>query len=265
VADDLPKRALTGADTDLAPRAGGLATLGRGAVDLLLWTLGGLGLLSVIAAVAAHVWGFSIVLFSTGSMTPTIPAGSAALVRLLPASDFKVGDITTVERPGKLPITHRITSIKTLDGSPAVRVVTMRGDANDVDDADTYVISDARLVVASIPGVATNVANLRDPRLLGLLTLLAGGLVTWAFWPRQARKASLVAAAALVAGSQLLGATDANAAGTEHQVVGRRLAHTGTDGTVPTLAPAEAASSSGLVIARRAGRRRRAFDREVAR
>ena len=81
-------------------------------LDGLLWTLGGLGLLSVLAAIAAHVWGFSIVLFSTGSMSPTIPAGSAALVRLVPASELAVGDITTVQRPGQLPITHRITSIE---------------------------------------------------------------------------------------------------------------------------------------------------------
>lgn len=223
VVDDLPRRALMGDKPEVAPRPSALARFRRGLVDTLLWTLGGLGLLSLIAAVVAHVWGFSIILFSTGSMTPTIPAGSAALVRLLPASDFKVGDVATVERPGKLPITHRITSIKPLDGSPSVRVVTLRGDANDMDDAEPYVISDARLVVASVPGVANYFANLRDPRLMGLLTILAGGLVTWAFWPRRARKASMVAAAALVAGSQLFGATDAQAVETEHQVVGRHM------------------------------------------
>jgi hypothetical protein len=45
----------------------------------------------------------------------------------------------------------------------------------------------------------------------------------WAFWPRQARKASIVAAAAIVAGSSVLGATDAQAAEIEHQVVGRHM------------------------------------------
>jgi signal peptidase len=192
-------------------------------VDSLLWTLGGLGLLSLIAAVVAHIWGFSIILFSTGSMTPTIPAGSAALVRLLPASDFHVGDITTVERQNLLPITHRITSIKTVDGSPSAREITMRGDANDLDDPQPYVITNARLVVASVAGVATWFAGMRDPRLMALLTLLAGGLVMWAFWPRTARKASIVAAAVVVAGSSVLGATDANAAGNEYQVVGRHM------------------------------------------
>jgi signal peptidase len=213
-ADDLPSRALTG---------GGFAAFRQRLVDVLLWMLGALGLVSLLAAVAAHVWGFSIILFSTGSMSPTIPAGSAALVRLLPASDFRVGDVTTIERPGQLPITHRITSIKPLDGSPSSRVVTMRGDANTVDDSEPYVITDARILVASVPGVAGYFANFRDPRLIGLLTLVAGGLVTWAFWPRHARKATLVAAAVVVAGSQLMGTTQAQAVETEHQVVGRHL------------------------------------------
>lgn len=54
-------------------------------------------------------------------------------------------------------------------------------------------ITEARTVVASIPGVAQWFSGLRDPRLMGVLTLLAGGLVTWAFWPRRVRKAATVA------------------------------------------------------------------------
>lgn len=194
-----------------------------GLADAFVWMLGGLGLLSIAAAVAAHVWGFSIVLFSTGSMGPTIPSGAAALVRLVPAGDLEVGDVTTVQRPDALPITHRITSIAAVPGAPSARQITMRGDANDVDDPEPYLITDARVVVASVPGVATFISNLRDPRLMGLLTLVAGGLVTWAFWPRQSRKATVAAAAVMVAGSQLFGATDAQAAETEHQVEGRHL------------------------------------------
>lgn len=214
VADDLPTRAI---------RQHRWPGLRAGLADTLLWTLGGLGLLSLAAAGAAHVWGFSIVLFSTGSMAPTIPAGSAALVRLVPAAELKVGDVTTVQRPNALPITHRITSIEAAPGASSARVVTMRGDANVLEDPEPYLISDARVVVASMPGAADYFVNLRDPRLMGLLALVAGGLVTWAFWPRQSRKAAAVAAAVVVAGSPVLGATDAQAAVTEHQVEGRHL------------------------------------------
>ncbi|HEY3340305.1 MAG TPA: hypothetical protein VGK18_17530 [Propionicimonas sp.] len=216
-----PRRAFVDAP---APTASGrLASVRRFLVDGALWTLGGLGLVSVLAAVAAHVWGFSIVLFSTGSMTPTIPAGSAALVRLLPATSLHVGDVTTVERKDLLPITHRITSIKPVAGQPDAREITMRGDANELDDPNPYLITQGRLVIASMPGIATLFQGMRNPLLMGGLTLLAGLLVGWAFWPRQTRTASVVAAAAIVAGTSMLGATDAQAAENEHQVIGRHM------------------------------------------
>ncbi len=203
--------------------SGRLASVRRLLVDGVLWTLGGLGLVSLLAAVAAHVWGFSIILFSTGSMTPTIPAGSAALVRLIPATELRVGDITTVERKALLPITHRITAITPVNGQPDAREITMRGDANELEDPNPYLITQGRLVIASVPGVANLFQGMRNPLLMGGLTILAGLLVSWAFWPRQTRKASVVAAAAIVAGSSMLGATDAQAVESEHEVIGRHM------------------------------------------
>lgn len=221
MAKGTPRRALDVVPARPAP--GRFAAVRGFLVDGVLWTLGGLGLLSLLAAVAAHVWGFSIVLFSTGSMTPTIPAGSAALVQLLPAPSFHVGDVTTVERKDLLPITHRITSIKPVTGQPGAREITMRGDANEREDPAPYVITQGRLVIASVPGIANVFSGMRNPLLMGGLTLLAGLLVGWAFWPREARKAGVVAAAAIVAGTSMLGATDAQAAEGEHEVVGRHL------------------------------------------
>lgn len=221
MASTLPRRALEDAPARVPSDL--LGAFRQRVVDVLLWTLGVLGLLSLIGAIAAHVWGFSIILFSTGSMSPTIPAGSAALVRLVPAGDLAVGDITTIERPGQLPITHRITSIEQLSGSPSVRVVTMRGDANAVDDPEPYVITDARVVMAAAPGVAQFFSGLRDPRLMAALTVLAGILVTWAFWPRQRRKAAALAAVAVVASTQLMAAPDAEAAESDRIVKGEHL------------------------------------------
>lgn len=239
MASTAPRRAAEDSQTRVP--AGFLRAFRQKVADLLLWTLGALGLLSLATALAAHVWGFSIILFSTGSMAPTIPAGSAALVRLLPASGLAVGDVTTIERPGQLPITHRITSIEPLAGSPSARVVTMRGDANAVDDPEPYVVTEARLVVASMPGVAPFFAGLRDPRLMLVLTVLAGGLVSWAFWPRHGRRATAVAAAAVVLGAPLGVATDAEAATTEHQVLGQHLVLTvvSDEVTMSSMVPGE--------------------------
>ncbi|HSK34419.1 MAG TPA: hypothetical protein VK903_13110 [Propionicimonas sp.] len=216
-----PRRAA--ADAVTRSSSGRLARFRQSLVDVMLWTLGGLGLVSLLAAIAAHVWGFSIVLFSTGSMTPTIPAGSAALVRLLPATELRVGDVTTVERKNLLPITHRITSIKGVDGQAGAREITMRGDANDLEDPAPYLITEARLVIASAPGIANLFSGMRNPLLMAGLTLMAGLLVSWAFWPRQTRAASVVAAAAIVAGTSVLGASDANAAEVEHEIIGRHM------------------------------------------
>ncbi|HEY1105973.1 MAG TPA: S26 family signal peptidase, partial [Agromyces sp.] len=89
------------------------------------------GALCLVLVVAAGVFQVGIVLFRTGSMGPTIPAGSAALVREVPASSLAVGDVVTVDRPGRLPVTHRIVAID--DGSgPELRRLTLRGDANPV-------------------------------------------------------------------------------------------------------------------------------------
>lgn len=168
-----------------APRRRLWRRLGDGAVDAVLWALGVIGLLSLIAAVVAHIWGYSIILFSTGSMTPTIPAGSAALVQRVPAGAVHVGDIVTIERKDALPVTHRVTSIAPATDGSGQFVITMRGDANPTDDASPYRVSEVRRVVFSVPGVAIGIARLRDPRLLAALTVVAGALVTWAFWPRR--------------------------------------------------------------------------------
>ncbi len=162
-----------------------LYRLGQNLIDVLLWFIGILGLLSLIAAIIAHFWGLSIILFSTGSMSPTIPAGSAALVQRVPASEVKVGDVVTVERKDALPITHRVTSVRPSDTVAGGYVITMKGDANLSEDAAPYQVTEVRRVLYSVPGVAQTIARLRSPYVIGGLTIVAALLVTWAFWPRR--------------------------------------------------------------------------------
>lgn len=152
--------------------------------DVLLWiaAIGGvLCILGVAATFALHV---SLIMFKTGSMSPTIPAGSLAVVHEIPASEIRVGDVVTVDRAGELPVTHRVTSVA---GSGDTRTITLRGDANPTDDAAPYVVSAVRIVWLSIPGWANVVVWFSNPLVLGALTLGATALVTWAFWPRDER------------------------------------------------------------------------------
>lgn len=191
-----------------------------------------LGTLCIGLVIAAVFFDVRIILFSTGSMSPAIPAGSAAIVRQIPASDVNVGDVITVERPDRLPITHRATAVEEVPGeSEDLRRITMRGDANAAADPFPYDVTHVRLVVFSIPGIAPAVAALGNPWVLGAATVGATALVVWMFWPRRrgseaaadrGGSAGVVAGLAVVlgVGAALASPTPAQAAGDEQIIQG---------------------------------------------
>lgn len=143
------------------------------------------GLICIVLVLLSALLNVSLIMFKTGSMSPTIPAGSLAVVRQIPAPEIRVGDILTVDRPGMLPVTHRVTSVT---GTGETRTITMRGDANEAPDPSPYTVTDARRVLASVPYLAHAVVWFSSPWVLGALTLGASALVTWAFWPRGPRQ-----------------------------------------------------------------------------
>lgn len=149
----------------------------------LLWAASLAGLIAIILVICAHLFSVSLILFRTGSMDPTIPQGSAAVVREVPAAEVNVGDVVTVERPGQLPVTHRVTSVSPGE-RPAERVITMQGDANDSEDPYPYTVTEVREVMWSVPGLAHPLHRMRDPWVMGAITVSAALLVGWAFWPR---------------------------------------------------------------------------------
>lgn len=152
--------------------------------ETALWVLSALGGVAILLVIAAYLFNTSLILFRTGSMEPTIPAGSAALVQEVEATSVEVGDVLTVDRLGQLPVTHRVTSVE--PGSHAAeRIITMRGDANEADDPAPYVITHARQTLWSVPGLANSINRMGDPAVLGGITMAASLLVGWAFWPHQ--------------------------------------------------------------------------------
>lgn len=163
------------------------ARVGRILREVLLTLAAVGGVICILLTVLAFTGGFSLIMFKTGSMSPTIPAGSVALVQKVPASDIGVDDVVTVERPAALPVTHRVTSVA--DGStPSERIITMRGDANGAEDPAPYTIEDARIVRGSVPHLAHVIIWFGNPIVLGALTIGAAGLVTWAFWPKDPKR-----------------------------------------------------------------------------
>lgn len=152
--------------------------------DAVLTMAGLAGALSLLWFVLTSVTGTSVVIFTTGSMSPTIPTGSAALVRPVPASEIQVGQVVTVQRVGaRLPVTHRVVSVEADPASVDGRVLVLRGDANATNDPFPYRVTGAKLVLASMPGVGTAMAVIRLPIVSGMVTLGVASLVIWAFWP----------------------------------------------------------------------------------
>ncbi|WP_298040595.1 signal peptidase I [uncultured Microbacterium sp.] len=164
-----------------------LQRIGRIAREALLTLLALGGVCCIVLVILAFTGGYSLIMFKTGSMSPTIPAGSVALVQEIPASDIAVGDVVTVDRDGALPVTHRVTSIAD-DTDGAARTFTMRGDANEIEDPLPYTATEVRIVRGSVPHLAQVIIWFGSPWVLGAITIGASALVTWAFWPKTPRR-----------------------------------------------------------------------------
>lgn len=165
-------------------RAAALRSFRSKLIDGLLTVLALFGVVCIIATIAAFAINISLIMFKTGSMSPTIPTGSLAVVRQIPASDIKVGDVTTVSRgEGQLPVTHRVVSVTpTVDGTYSIE---MKGDANDSPDAQPYEVTEVRKVLWHAPGLAYVVSAASQPKYMAGITVAASFLVVWAFWPRK--------------------------------------------------------------------------------
>ncbi len=96
-----------------------LRAVGLGIREGLLTLAAAGGVICIVLVVLAFTGGFSLMMFKTGSMAPTIPAGSVALVQEIPAAQIVVGDIVTVAREDELPVTHRVTSVASADDRDA--------------------------------------------------------------------------------------------------------------------------------------------------
>jgi signal peptidase len=141
------------------------------------------GLVCIVLVVLAVVFNITLIMFKTGSMSPTIPTGSLAVVKEIPAQDARIGDVVTVDRPGELPITHRVVSAR--QASNGFTQLVLRGDANPTNDPLPYTVKTVRIVLWSAPGLAYLIIWFSNPFAVGGITLGVTALVTWALWPRK--------------------------------------------------------------------------------
>lgn len=135
-------------------------------LDTVSTVLCWIGVIGIAVWMSGIVFGTSVILFATGSMSPAIPQGSAVLSVATKAVDLHVGDVVTVDRgPDQLPISHRITHIEKVPGQPDARSITIRGDANNFEDSDPYVVTSVPRVVLIAPYAAYVLEVLADPRM----------------------------------------------------------------------------------------------------
>lgn len=154
-----------------------------GGIGNLLAAAGVVCIVLVILAVTMNV---SLIMFKTGSMSPTIPTGSVAVVKEISADEIEIGDVVTVDREeGQLPVTHRVVEI--YPQAPGEALIRMKGDANPGVDPGMYRVTDVRKVLWSVPELAKVIVWFGNPYVLGGLSLLAALGVLWAFWPREER------------------------------------------------------------------------------
>ncbi|PSL37659.1 signal peptidase [Labedella gwakjiensis] len=144
---------------------------------------------TVLACVAiGWIFGLSVLVFATGSMAPTMPAGTAAIVERIDASTVKIGDVVTVPRPGQtLPVTHRVVSVSTVDGDTSARSLVLRGDANDANDREPYVVEQVERVLVAVPGAGRVIGVAQSPFGVGLAAAVVVMGLLWSFWPAQRR------------------------------------------------------------------------------
>lgn len=136
-----------------------------------------------------------------------MPQGTVAVTVPVKAEELSVDDVVTVQRAGEsMPVTHRVVEIGELEpraenatdiraaapgsgppdlSDPAARQIVMQGDDNDTPDNLPYAITDARRVTFAVPGAGNMLMLLQSPIGMGTMTLLAGALVVWAFWPKR--------------------------------------------------------------------------------
>lgn len=157
----------------------------------LVLTLGAVvGAVCLLLAAAVLVLDLRVLSFRSGSMAPTMPTGSLALARSVPAAELSQGDVVSVTTSAGSRVTHRIVEIQHLGDRASLE---LRGDANQVSDAAPYLVGEADRVFFSVPFLGYAGALLTAPLGLFLLGLYAAYLGRVLLRRRQATNAVVVA------------------------------------------------------------------------
>lgn len=155
----------------------------------ILLTLGAiLGVICILAALAAVFFGVTPLIFRSGSMSPEIHTGALALAQEVPASEIRVADVISAINPQGTRVTHRVIAV--FPNSDGTVALSMQGDANEVADPEPYVVTKADRVIWHLDGLGFVVQEVQKPPYVFGLGLLAGGLLVFAVRSRRAERLS---------------------------------------------------------------------------
>lgn len=139
------------------------------AADIGLWVTAIVGAAALVATLLLAAAGARPVVVRSGSMEPTYPVRSVAVVRPVEVADVAVGDVLAVETPAGTRVLHRVTE-RTI--TPNGVLVTLKGDANKTADPTPVLITEAYRAGAKVPHVGALAPVLRSP-LAGFAVALA--------------------------------------------------------------------------------------------
>lgn len=129
------------------------------------------GVVCILIAVVSVLGGVRVLIFASGPMGPGIPARSIAITLPTTGPDIRTGLIISATRSDGARVTHRAVRGERAGDR---YLVTMRGDANNVNDAAPYdVTRGADRVIAAVPGIGKALVALREPWVLAILAALA--------------------------------------------------------------------------------------------
>lgn len=114
----------------------------------------------------------------SGSMEPEIHVGSLIISTTVKATDLHVGDVASFKREDGVLVTHRIVSNEAFPGNEELRTVRMKGDANNAEDRNPYIQSEALKPLLVVPNVGSAMAYIGNHKMV-LVAVLSFGIAIW--------------------------------------------------------------------------------------
>jgi signal peptidase I len=172
-----------------SPRRPGVVPVLRRVVGVAVAALAGIAL---VTSLGCGLAGYRLLIVRTGSMTPGMPVGSAAITRPTDVIRLRVGDVVSFHPPQqpRVLVTHRIYRITTDRTGRSSVLIATKGDANVA--PDPWVLRPADRLgrrIAVLPRAGYLLVTLNQPPALILIVIIGLLFLLLPMWPARSTKA----------------------------------------------------------------------------